>query len=1035
MGYNKTKKALKILTLSTSFLFSLTLIANPILKDNYSTISGFLGQSNYITIEEEGAEDQDTIYYPTEYKSVAEQKANSKRLCEAVVGEGAVLLKNDNNALPIATSAEQKAKVSLFSASSIDLAITGGGSGANNTKDNVDLKTAFEAENFELNLELWDWYNANKATYAREKTSSIGVEYTINDAEWNEISDVKNKEADVAVFVLSRFGSESVDIRMNTGDPSDMTNGNYLELSPSEISMIDNISKNTGEGKLFKKFVIVMNTTNQVECDFLEEYNIDACLWTGSLGSTGASAIAKIFSGAINPSGRLSDAFWKEHRFNPVYANWGVHYYKLADGTDSSTITQANVSSTSSPYVVYQEGIYNGYYYAETRYEDKMFNKANVDDSGYRFNYYEAISYPFGYGLSYTDFEYSNFKLDGYDALKDTYTFSIKVTNVGSVAGKDAVQLYLQKPYTDYDIQHNIEKSAVELVAFNKTGLLEPNASEVVTVSVEGKYMASYDSYNARTYILDKGDYYFAFGRDSHDAINNILKTKNSSIATEYNGRTTAGSSEYVHKVTVEEFDDEKYSTSVTGVKITNQFDNADLKIYSPENKDKFEYITRNNWSGTTKLGVDENMKHLGNHVKLDWTDLIEKETRDLPNEGDKVQLPEKSDVAYPTYGSTKTAYSLIDLRLDENGNPASFDDPRWQDLLDQLTFEEQSEFLACGVRMTRGISSINKPTTIDHNGGVGVNQTYNNNLAFNKGFAMMYNDPDKGQFACAYPANSMVASTFNLELIEEYGKAWGEDALWAGYSGFYGPGNNGHRGAYGGRTFEYYSEDPILGGRICAAVVKGMTSKGIYTYLKHAILNEQEEKRTLLGTWANEQTIREIYLRQTELAIVEGGSQCVMTGYNKIGALWTGRQGFVNTVLHDEFGMTGFAVTDFLSTGQQIRLPLSVLEGNGLIDRDFANDSPYQYCSPKIGGYGHVAQAMRTEVHRILYTVVHSAAMNGISSSMRMIPVTPAWEVIYTGASTIITMAFASCAILLAWTYVYDYFLKEKLESEKGGN
>lgn len=1030
MGHNKTKTALKVLATSASFLFAITLIANPIINSNYATITGFLGQSDNILIEEEGGDEEDTIYHPTKYKSIKEQKANSKDLCERVAGEGTVLLKNDNNALPVAKGS----KISLFSVSSVNPAITGGGSGANNTSDYINFKTAFESQNFELNMDLYNWYLSNKSTYGRQSVPSIGVEFNINDAEWNELPSSKNNPADVAVFVISRLGSECIDVKLNTGELSDMTNGNYLELSPSELSVIENISNNTGEGKLFKKFVIIMNTTNQVECDFLDNYNIDACLWCGSLGSMGASAVAKIFSGEINPSGRLSDAFWRQHHLNPIYANWGSFWYELPGGGNSSSMTQSNIANSGSPYTVYQEGIYNGYRYAETRYEDKLLGRDNVDDNTYRFNYYDAISYPFGYGLSYTSFEYSDFKLDSYDEKNDVYTFSIKVTNTGDVAGKDAVQLYLQKPYTAYDIEHKIEKASVELVAFNKTDVLETNQSQVLTMTVEGKYMASYDAYEAKTYILDSGDYYFAFGRDSHDAINNIIKAKNSSIDTQYNGRTTEGNKEFVHKVVIDKFDAVKYSTSVTGEKITNKFDNADLKLYSPENKDAFEYISRNNWVGTTKFGLDENMKSLNNQVKLKWTDLIAKESRDLPNPGDKVMLPEKSDTPYPTYGSTKTAYSLIDLRVDENGEKIPFDDPAWQDLLDQLTFEEQSEFLACGVRMTRSITSINKPTTIDHNGGAGVNQSYSGNSAFNRGFAVLNNDPDRYTLPCAYPANTIAASTFNSKLMEEYGEAWGEDALWAGYSGLYGPGNNGHRGAYGGRTFEYFSEDPILGGRICASLVKGIVSKGIYTYLKHAILNEQELDRTSIGTWANEQTIREIYLRQTELAIVEGGAQCVMTGYNRIGALWTGRQGFVNSVLHDEFGMTGFAVTDFLPTGYEIRLPLSVMEGNGLIDRDFSYDSPYQYCSPKIGGYGHVAQAMRLEVHRILYTVVHSAAMNGISSNMRMIPITPAWQVIYNSASSSIVTLLIGSSILLAWTYVYDYFFKEK-DNEKGGN
>lgn len=1019
MNKNVLKVILKATTTALSFLCAILLTATTILNNNFMTITAFLGDKNYIMVEDENAEEEDTIYWDTEYKSVAEEKAAAEAMCADVLAQGAVLLENDD-ALPLA----QNAKVSLFSISSTNLAIGGGGSGTTSGASRVLLKDALEEENIQVNENLWNWYIANANTYGRVATSSIAVEYSINDANWEELPAAKNESADAAIFVLTRLGSESVDIRMNNGDKTDMVNGNYLELSENEISVLTNLAANTGEGKTFGKLILIMNTANQVELDFLETIDVDAVLWTGTVGSTGSRGIARILSGSVNPSGRLADIFWREHRFNPVYANFGAYYYDCGDGTTSATKYQWGSTSTACPYVVYQEGIYNGYYYPETRYEDKVMGRANTVSAESEFDYYTVISYPFGYGLSYTTFEYSEFAFVDYNEETDIYTFSVKVSNVGDVAGKEAVQLYLQKPYTDYDIAHGVEKSAVELVAFAKTDILQPNASATVSLTVEGKYLASYDSYNAKTWIVDEGAYYFTVATDSHEAINNIIKAKDSAKTTSAEGKTGQGNANFVHRID-KTFDDETYSVSaVTGEEITNQFDNADLKLYSPENADRFDYISRNNWVGTVKLGVNDKMESLGNEVKLVWTSLIENETILT----DDNMMPEKSDVPYPTYGSTKTNYNLIDLRVDSNGEKIPFDDPMWQDLLDQLTFDDMQALLSCGVRMTKGISSINKPTTIDHNGGVGVNQTYSNNSGFNRGFAMTNNDPNKNQTPCAYPCNQVAASTFDVKLIEEYGKTWGEDALWAGYSGLYGPGNNVHRGQYGGRCFEYYSEDPILGGRICGALCKGIVSKGIYVYLKHAILNEQEYCRTTIATWANEQSIREIYLRQCELPIIEGGAQCVMTGYNKIGAIWTGKQGFVNNVLHGEFGMTGFAVTDFLSPDATWkRLVMGVLEGNGLVDRDYTHYKPYESAKPGTG-YGHVAQAMRLETHRILYTVVHSAAMNGISSNMRMIEVTPKWVTVVNAANNVLLTLTIGCAVLLAWVYVYE-IIENKLK------
>ena len=1039
----------KILTTVFTVLTAILLTANAILMENSAAVSNFLGATTQAIIEDsEKAETEDTQYYKSEFNSVAEVQENGKKLGQQVVAEGSVLLKNDNAALPIAKGS----RVNLYSASSVNLAVGGGGSSATNAKS-LNLKECLTAPsvNLQINETLWNFYQTDKdkgtnAQYARKTSTSIGAAPTISDAPWDALPAAKNDEAKAGIFVLSRLGSENIDIRVNAvgyqgekGDPSDLVNGNYLELNENEKTVLKGMKALKDAGKI-ESVIVVLNMANQVELDFLDdaEYGIDAAFWCGSLGSTGAKAIADILVGNVNPSGRLADTFWLQHQYNPILSNFGEYYYagNAADGKKSWEVKMLGADH-GTPYVVYQEGIYNGYRYAETRYEDVVTGRANAGD----FNYGGQIAYPFGYGLSYTTFAYSDFSVT-YNAEKDVYETSVKVTNTGEVAGKEVVQIYIQKPYTAYDVEHGVEKAAVELAGFAKTKTLAAGSSETVTVEVEGKYFASYDSYGAKTYIVEEGRYYLAAGKDAHDAENNILAARVSDGSATVDGSKVfsfenrsaqdgVGEASLVFSEDKTNFDAETYSTAVTGEEITNKFDQADMNLYSNKGTNAVEYMTRNNWAGTVHYGIDADNHFINgldsdghydtNNVKFTWEG-----NEGLQNDLLETFLPQGTDdVAYPTYNSKATSYTLMDLRVDAEGNEIPYDDPMWEDLLDQMSWEDYVELLSCGERMTVAIASIGKPSTIDHNGAVGVNQKYGANEGSNRGYAVTTNDPNKNSVPPAYPCNGIVAATYNVELMQEYGNAWGEDALWAGYAGLYGPGINLHRGPYAGRTFEYYSEDSFLSGKICAPICQAIREKGIYVYLKHCFLNEQESCRGVISTWANEQTIRELYMRAFQIAIEEGGAQNVMLGLNKVGAVGTLVQGFCNSVLRDEFGMSGFVVTDFQSDGAAARMPLAHQQGCDLPDRNYYTRKPYAGYEPGTK-HGKVAWGMRESAHRILYTVVHSASMNGLSSSAKIIKLTPDWQYWINFATNASMIVAIGCAVLLVTFYAFP-FLQDK--------
>ena len=1010
-------------------LLAFMIVGNTIAMENAPQINSFLKTPTIKTTVTEGL-NEDTQYYKSAYTDLATLMADGRAMGEVAMGEGVVLLKNDNNALPL--SADER-KVSLVGISCIDPVYGGTGSGLVDVSTAPSYKSAFERNGlFSVNETLWNWYAAPEQEGYKRAVGPTGPGVqgakVIGEAPWSEVEKANGASfaqyGDAAIVILSRLGGEGSDMPRGerslsklddvNGANGDTTEGDYLKLSPKEKDMFAGLKALKDNGTV-KKIVVLLNFANQIEASFLndEAYGIDAALWIGTPGQTGLYAVADILAGNINPSGRLSSTFWLTHDKNPSLANFGANTY--AGAPDA-------VNSDGSPqqdkvYVVYQEGIYLGYRYTESRYEDYVMGTPNTGD----YLYGETVAYPFGYGLSYTSFDYSDFNVVKTGTGANTqYAVSVKVTNTGAAAGKETVQIYLQKPYGDYNKQNDVEAASVELVGFGKTKALNPGESETVTVMVGERQFAAYDANNAKTYVVVDGDYYLTAARNAHDAVNNILARKGYTVESTEGRMDADGVAAQVTEALTYSLDAETYKTSAaTGAEITNQFEYADFNKYEGRGNDSVTYMSRKDWNGTTPKSWDDG-------VVLHWSDAIAADEVKYGRQGE-TKVPEVN-MEYPKYDTfvNGKVMSLIELRVDENGNEIAYDDPKWDTLLDQLSWEDYTGLIPSGIRRTGDILTINKMTTLDHNGPSGLTQPYNSGA---NGLATTTNDPNKESRAMCYPSGGVLASTFNIDLMYDIGNLIGEDALWAGYNGLYGPGSNIQRTPYSGRNFEYYSEDGFLSGTICAYESAAMESHGLYLYNKHVGLNDQEDLRRGICTWANEQSIREIYMRAFELPITIAGTQyehngetltlkgasSVMLAFNRMGLHWSGMQkGMVTNFLRNECGMPGIVVTDmwYGTASPYMNMPAWLLAGGNLVDG--VMDASHLDASRPGNNHGDVAWAMREAMHRILYTVVHSNAMNGVSAHTVVEKVTPWWQTAILAAQIGFgVLALASCVWL----------------------
>lgn len=813
--------------------------------------------------------------------------SNANKLAKEIQSEAITMLKNEDSNLPLANK-----KINVFGWGSTNPVYGGTGSGSmNQSYKTTSLLDGLKEAGIETNTalsKLYTDYRSDRPVVAMAKQDWTLPEVPAADYSDSLISEAK-AFSDEAMIVITRVGGEGADLPKNmkakgitytnnSDSYEDFKDGeSFLELSQTEKDMVDLVTRN------FDKVTVVYNGANTFELGFVDEHpQIKSVLWCPPAGQTGFSALGDVLAGETNPSGKTSDTFVKDLTTQPSYNNAGDFKY---DNMSEFGTENFEEGKTSPAFVNYAEGIYVGYKYWET-----------AADEG-SINYSDYVQYPFGYGLSYTTFDQ---KMGDVTYSGGKVSFDVTVTNTGDKAGKDVVEVYYNPPYTN----GGIEKASANLVAFEKTDLLDPGASATVSIKFDDDDMASYDSKNAKAYVLEQGDYGISVRSDSHTTIAEKTITVKDTITYDSKDNTHNGDA----------------------VVATNAFDDTAGNVTYLSRADKFANYAEATAAPTNYTLPDE--------YKAKFRNLSNYDPAETNNDSDKM----------PTTGA-KNGVRLADL------TGKDYDDELWDKLLDQLTFDQMDKLIAFGGYGTQAVNSIGKIALTDVDGPASLNNNFT------------------GVGSIGFPSSTSVACTWNKDLARQFGDGIGDMAHDMHVAGWYAPAMNIHRNAFACRTFEYFSEDGYLSGVMASQQVAGAQAKGVYAFMKHFALNDQETNRlSELATWANEQSIREIYLKPFEMSVKEGGAGAVMSAFNYIGIEWAGsHSGLLNTVLRDEWGFRGMVLTDYFGGYGYQSGDRAIRGGNDLM---LATTDVSNHITDKSATS---LQAMRTASHNILYTAANS--------------------------------------------------------------
>ena len=946
------KRLSRGLTTVFTVIFTVVLGLTALAYQAEADVNQILGTSSYEIVQNEGAEETDTRYFKQKTSSIDEFMQQKLDIIEQVTDEGTVLLKNEKSALPLAAGA----RVTLFGRASYN-SVYGGDSGnaqignLGNQNINWTFRRGLEEAGFAVNDEMWNFYAQRNIAYNADPSAEVAPDQL-------PMGSVSGY-ADAGIVVLSRV----------TGEGGDAPDG-YYELTQTELDLV------AAAKEACSKVVVIINSPSPIAIHALkEDAGVGAILQIGGLGALGTKSVGKILAGEVSPSGKLIDTYAANSRSSAAYQSAGTVAYANADAV-SAAATSIGIGAGGTKYTVFSEGIYVGYKYYETRYEDCVLGQGNAASSAGVFassgnwNYDEEVDYPFGYGLSYTDFSQEIVDLT---VENDVVTATVRVTNEGDVAGKEVVQLYVQSPYTEYDKENGVEKSAIQLVNFGKTGILQPGASAEVTLKMDLYNIASWDYNKAKTWILDEGSYYFAVGESAHDALNNVLAAKGADVAGDKD-LARVWENDAFRTLGEYEFTEAGFTTenglfhNNTETAYTNRLDEADLNNLIGAGATT--YLSRSDWSGTWTEGLKA---VTATEEMIDQIAFLSDYQKGEPV-GDTY-----------TYGAD-TAFNILMAK------GKSYDDEVWEDILNQLMVEEMIAMVGKNFGAIDPVLGLNFPGTND-NDGVGSGPCVGYPTSLDTGSTVIEGETKYSAIEPRmYPSETVEAATFNQQLIYDLGEVMSEDCFYTGMTTLWGPGLNIHRHPYAGRNFEYFSEDSQMTYIMGAQITAGVQSNGVICGPKHFAFNDQETDRYGFAVYTNEQAGRENSLRGFEGAVAVAKAKNVMTSLNRVGCRWMGiNTALQNDVLRSEWGFDGYTITDNAlepyMCGRSIALgtdKLMLLPGNERND---------ELNKEALLADSTLFAAVRQACHRILYVYVNSKAMNGISADTQIVPVTPWWK------------------------------------------
>lgn len=1011
------------LTTLTASLLTVSVAAGPVVDSYRTDIDKFLGTKSSAMVTD--STDEDMYTYKSDYSSTTELLDSIEDLGERMSEEGTVLLKNENNALPL--SKDETQKLSLLGFSSY-YPVQGGdmGSSLNENKgtdaDTVDFVEALDAKGFKINEDLHDLYKSLEADFKTEVNmwGNIMEYYHITAPATDGVFASKEPSQEKMDSVDDKWkdSMDDYNVMLVTIGRSSTENGTYLPGvdgvdASQNLNQTDPLGLSDDERDLINaaveakennggKVIVMLNNANAMEIDEIKNNDgVDAIMEIGFPGGYGFYGVADILSGEANPSGHLTDTYAVTNANSPAAQNFGNYEWTNADPS-------VNINTEE----VEAEDIYTGYKYYETRYADTVLGQGNADatvgsSTGKAWNYDDEVSYPFGYGLSYTTFEQTLKSVD-VDLANRTVTAEVDVKNTGDVAGKDVVQLYTSVPYTDYDVENKVEKSAVQLLDYEKTDMIEPGESQTVTITADAQDMASWDSSceneagTTGNWILDNGTYYFTVGNGAHEAVNNVLAAQDQDVE---------GNKDNVQTWELGDFDSSSFAVTLNGTPVENQLQDADLNNWM---EDTVTYLSRNDWEGTWPETYKD----------LTATDEMISTMAD-----DYSDIEANGDPSSVTFGADN-GMTLANMKGVED-----ITDERWSTLMDQLTLEECLIRTGLGGTSTKVIESITSPEAIQNDGPNGFNsyplgQYANSDASTGDPCVIAEDDPNRDYKMGVMANETVIGQTFSKQLAAEWGKAVGNYSLWANTAIWWGVGTNLHRTPYNARNHEYFSEDAVLTAGQGAAIIKAGHDYGVLIAPKHLAFNDTEINRTGIAEFMTEQAARENELRGTQSCIEDANALAVMTTYNRVGCVTSNAHtGLLLNILHKEWGFKGLMSEDFIQDPAYTKIHMAVHNGVTMTCNTGDNtmaavEAVWPYWSVENASQ---SEELLTDLKQAMlyqnYALANSNAMDGMSTSTHIEKLNTWYDNLITG----LRIGFGVLTVLCAAMYLLGLKKKEQ--------